>query len=317
MMRAPLFAACVITACSPWFVAAQAQVTVTGMVRDGAGRPLADVLVFLDTGAPQAVTDSLGVFRLEGVGVGVHAIHYRGTAYAPRSFNIALNETDALRDIGTVQLENGPPPTATLRGTVRETTGDQPVPDVEVEVNGRMVATTDSLGSFLVPNTAIQWGNNAITLRHRAFTETVESDRFWIGGPNEEVVFAIDLDIAPLALPGVAVEASRPDPAIPEKLKGFYERRRKGGATFWTEEEIVLRDAPNMTQLFRGIRFRGATTGRACTPVVLIDYRVSDLSAVTPEQLAAVEIYRSIGFMPIEFSHLGTFCGLIVLWTRS
>jgi hypothetical protein len=113
----------------------------------------------------------------------------------------------------------------------------------------------------------------------------------------------------------VTVEATRVEP-IPERLEGFYARRQKGGGTFWTQEEIVLKDAPNMTQLFRGIRFRGMTTGRPCEPVVVVNGLPGDMRDLTPEILAGVEIYRSIGFAPVEFSHLGSNCGMIVLWTR-
>jgi hypothetical protein len=55
-----------------------------------------------------------------------------------------------------------------------------------------------------------------------------------------------------------------------------------------------------------------------CSPAVSINggrpmgWGLSDFRA---EDVEAVEIYRSVRQMPIEFEHWGLSCGLVVVWT--
>ncbi len=35
-----------------------------------------------------------------------------------------------------------------------------------------------------------------------------------------------------------------------------------------------------------------------------------------PEQVEAIEAYGGVAAMPVEFSRLGSVCGVIVIWTR-
>jgi hypothetical protein len=55
-----------------------------------------------------------------------------------------------------------------------------------------------------------------------------------------------------------------------------------------------------------------------CSPAVSINgsrpmgWGLSDFRA---EDVEAVEIYRSVRQMPIEFEHWGVGCGLVVVWT--
>jgi hypothetical protein len=286
-----------------------------GLVQDSSGRAIPDTKVFLDDGAMQTVTDSSGVFRLSNVAVGLHAIHFRRDAYGPRSFTVELSPEDPSQDLGAIVLHSGPLPTAVLRGVVRESSGGQPVPGATVEVNGQPLAVTDAAGEFDVRPATVSWGENAVVIRHRSFVETVETGQFRILSYGDTVEFVVSLDVTPIPLPAVEVEAAA-SPVIPERLRGFYDRREKGIGTFWTREDIVQRDAPNMNVLFRGVRFRSMTTGRACEPVVIINGVPGELLDLTPELLAGVEIYRGIGSTPAEFSHLGSVCGVIVLWTH-
>jgi hypothetical protein len=318
--------------CAPLGVLAQ-DATVTGVVLDTLRLPIPGVLVFVDDGQPYATTDSLGMFRLERVTRATHRLNYRGTGYAPRAFNLDLLPDDQTLDVGRVTLRPGAPPTATLTGSVVEQVGGQPLAGAVIEVNGTVLAETDSAGAFSVQGAPILWGPNAVRVTHRSFTDAQTTDEFWIGSPNETVELSVTLDVAVVALPGVNVEAG---PArIPGLVaRGFYERMENtpSGAVFWTSEDIDARDVDDWDDLMRGIRMgrpRAATTfGRAGTGVcgvntealafldgAYIGYVSSLARSVRPETIAGVEVYQGIAGLPIEFNLHGADCGVVVVWT--
>jgi hypothetical protein len=310
--------------------------TVTGAVLDTLSMPITGVLVFVDDGQPFARTDSLGMFRLEGVSRGQHRLGYRAAGYAPRSFNLELMPGDVELDLGGVVLRPGTPPTATLTGTVTEQVGGQPLAGATVEVNGRIVAESDSTGSFEAQAIDILWGPNVVRVTHRAFEEAQTTDEFFIANPAETVELMVSLDVAPIALPGVTIEAA---PVLSPKLqqRGFYERMESNSnGVFWTSVQIIERDPDDWDDLLRGVRFsrtRAATTfGRARTgvcggpdpeaqPIAFLDgahvgYLDVLVESVRPENIEGLEIYRSIAGLPVEFNIMGAECGVVVVWTR-
>jgi len=311
------------------------EATVTGVVMDTLRSPIAGALVFVDDGLPFTRTDSLGMFRLEAVTRATHRLNYRNAGYAPRAFTLQLQPDERILDVGSVVLRRGADPTATLTGTVVEQVGGQPLFGAVIEVNGAVIAETDSLGAFSVSGAPILWGPNAVRVTHRAFTDAQTVDEFWIGGPNETVDLSVTLDVAVLALPAVSVEAT--SARLPGLVaRGFYERMEKtpSGAVFWTADDIAARDVDDWDDLMRGIRFgrpRAATTfGRVLTGVCGVDAEaiafldgahigyVSALArSVRPDTIAGVEVYQGVAGLPIEFNLHGADCGVVVVWTFS
>jgi len=250
-MRALLgaWALCVVMAVLPHGIAAQATGAVAGLVTDSTGRALPDVLVFVDDGAFTAVTDQLGLFGLSGLSREPHVLSYRKAGYAPRSFALDLSLGTDLLDVGTVVLQTGPEPTATLSGLVTEGEGGRGLAGVTVALNGRVVAVTDSAGAFTAPSSAVVWGTNELTVEHRAFSDRSVSDRIWVSNSDETLDLVVALDVVPIALPGLDI------PGRSNRLaaEGFYERREQfGSATFMTREEIMERNPRRTEDLLRG-----------------------------------------------------------------
>jgi len=318
--------------CAPRVALAQ-DATVTGAVLDSLRVPVVGALVFVDEGEPFARTDSLGVFRLEGVTRAPHRLNYRAVGFAPRAFTLQLLPDERELDVGSVSMRPGPEPTAALAGRVVEQVDAQPLAGAVVELNGEVIAETDSLGTFNVPAAPILWGPNAVRVTHRAFTEAQTVDEFWITNPNESVELSVTLDVAVVALPGLSVEAA---PArLPGLVaRGFYERMEKtgSGAVFWTAQEILARDADDWEDLVRAIRMgrpRAATTfGRAGTGVCGVNQEalafldgtfvgeVSNLArSIEPADIAGLEVYQGIAGLPIDFNVHGADCGVVVVWT--
>jgi len=318
---------------APSTATAQGSV-VTGVVLDSLSLPIADVLVFVDDGEPFARTDARGMFRLEGVARTPHRLSYRGTGYAPRSFNLQLEPDDAELDIGGVVLRPGPAPTATLAGVVTETVGGQPLSGAVVEINGRAVTQTDDSGMFDAPSIPILWGPNVVRVTHRAFEEVQALDSFFIANPDETVELVVLLEVAPVALPGVTVDAAAPALSPRLQTRGFYERMEENSnGVFWTAQQILDRDPDDWDDLLRGVRFprtRAGTSfgrtqtgecGRTAQPIAFLDgahvgYLDVLVESVRPENIEGLEIYRGVAGLPIEFNILGAECGVVVVWLR-
>jgi hypothetical protein len=323
-------------------VGAQANGTVVGLVTDSEGRPLSNVLVFVDDGAAATLTDSLGMFALSGLTAERHALGYRSGGYAPRSFALELSPGVNFRDVGTVVLQPGPEPNAGLTGRVTEGEDGPGLAGATVALNGRVVAVTDSTGAFSAPGSAVLWGTNELTIEHRAFSDRTVRDRVWVSNPSETFDFVVALGIVPVPVPGVDV------PVISQRLadEGFYERREQyRSATFITREEILERNPRTMEDLYKralngagmsrsnrsatgadprtgaptaATTFGRAEDGRPCVPLFFLNgLRLGNAPSLNPEDVEAVEIYESIARIPAQFSPVGAVCGVIVIWTRA
>jgi hypothetical protein len=329
--------------------AAGAQGTggVTGLVSDSTGRPLADVLVFVDQGAAAVLTDPAGLFALNGLTLERHVLGYRRAGYAPRTFALDLSTGDAFREVAPVVLRPGPEPTASLTGRVTEGDGGPGLAGATVELNGRVVATTDSTGAFAATGSAVAWGPNDLVVRHNAFADRSVNDRIWISNPSETFDLEVALDVQPIVLAAVDVSVESRVLAA----EGFYERREElgGAGTFLTRVEIadmnprrledVIRRALNGAGISRSIRqreasrfepaqsFGNASDGEPCIPVFYVNgLRMGDVWApvgvssgldqlVHLEDVEGIEIYETISGLPAKYSPIGSTCGVILIWT--
>ncbi len=318
-------------------------IVLAGSVSDSTGRPLSEVLVFVDEGSPSSLTDDLGLYVLSGLSPGEHEIGYRRAGYAPRTLALDLSAGDSL-DIDPVVLQPGPDPTATLSGRVTDGEGGSGLAGATIELNGRVVAVSDTLGSFAAPGAPVVWGSNDLVVRHRAFSDRVVSGSIWVSNPRQFFGLVVAMEVEPVGLPEVPVTVQSTKLAA----EGFYQRREELGtsATFMTREEIDARNPRRMDDLLRGtslgriIRqqdreperqppasFGNAQDAEPCRPIFFLDGVRLQLDApagvssgleqlMTPDEIEGIEIYETVARLPAEFSPIGATCGVVLIWTR-
>jgi hypothetical protein len=153
-----------------------------------------------------------------------------------------------------------------------------------------------------------------------------------------DVSAEIDFSLAPrpLELEPIMVAASRYAEARGLALRGFATRRRRGLGDFVVRDDLELRVASNLSDVFVGrigvqmrdgdVRFTG--TGRLtgdCLPAIWVDgflmrraalggYTL-DQVAPSPRDIEGIEWYRRASSIPVEFNVDGA-CGVVVIWTR-
>jgi len=201
--------------------------------------------------------------------------------------------------------------------------------DVEVatsQAHGR----TDSTGLFHIR--MLDPGPTRITIRRLGFAPA--SFDFTLHASGEDSL-AVTLEESAETLDAVrttAAEARRI-----EDLKGFYERRQRGGGVFITRDEIeahhtnvlsaVLRDASGV-QIVRNrrggtdLRFDASQLkNRDCAPDYWIDgqrVRAPQLDDFSATDIEGIELYSGPSTTPMRFSQTASMatCGTVVLWTR-
>ncbi len=227
-------------------------------------------------------------------------------------------------------------------GRVLETGTDKPIANVglRLENDGRIISEmiTDSLGRFTLR--ANGSGTYLLTTNHIAFAPAKASVQL---GATEQLEIILRLTVSPTELaPIVIVARSRaPDPAL--ERAGFYDRKSEGFGVFRTPEDIEKRKPYATSDLFQSINgvrmvylgLRGKdilmTRGEDpnCMPRLIVDnvivrrggrYARTDEpildQIVQPQEINAVEIYRSVSETPRQYQALDVVCGVVVIWTK-
>ncbi len=236
-----------------------------------------------------------------------------------------------------------------LRGHVVDTTGaDLAGVDVIVAEAGRR-ATTDSRGRYTV--TDVPSGRFEIVFRRLGYAPFMMFRSFM--GDTGTTVVDIQLAAEAVVLPEVETKARGPA-EVPVKLREWARRREFNvGGKFWDDSllrTLEHRRLPEVLQGISGVRIiRGmgkrflATGGgragsgprssggrpidprlpKACYAEIYLDgVRLGfageppNLDDMPIHQIAAIELYRSLSEMPVEFGGRGSECGVLAIWTR-
>jgi hypothetical protein len=213
--------------------------------------------------------------------------------------------------------------TAGVAGQLRDRGTREPVSNAAVTLLGKPpLLRSDSAGRF--SRTGLSPGTYVIQVRKLGYTPGS-----WIVeiAPNETLTVAIELDPEPVLLPEVAIVGQRKLEL--RGLAGFEIRRARGSGVFFSEAQILQREARLLSDILRsvnGVREvcrRGICRVRMargeCAPNFFVDGFPANNSTTLEMPvigIIAVEIYRTTSETPPEFLRGATTCGSIVIWTR-
>ncbi len=220
----------------------------------------------------------------------------------------------------------------------------------DIRVGPALVATSDSLGRFLVSN--IPHGKQEVSIRRVGFAP-IRAIFTFAEGDTIEGEFRLVPSVA--VLKGVEVRGTQPERI---KLRAFEQRRASGFGNFLTQDDIdragnaqtsdVMRMIPGLQvikspnslsawastgrgsmspvwQPDRVDRARGAKSS-ACYATVYLDgvavfsampgEALFDINTVPPSTIGGIEFYASSAVIPAELPQKRGTCGVLSIWTR-
>ncbi len=281
-----------------------------------------------------AVTDSTGGYAVCGVpAMGDMAMIGLSTELQSGALQVALEQRPLRRVDLVLAPADGPVDRwPTIVGRVIGP-DQQPVPNAEVAIDGvdsAVVAGAD--GRFTIAK--VPPGSRMLAAQAAGYVAMAQQvDVLFEGTP--EVIVALDRGLAIAGLEGIAVTERR---VIRRDREEFEARRAEGIATFVDTTAIreagslraalaavpglELRTAPGETDEARFAiygygRNLGVTTCRATVLVDGLPATLAELHAISAEQFAAVEVYRSEAYAPARFGEfVQSDCALVIFWTQ-
>jgi hypothetical protein len=239
-----------------------------------------------------------------------------------------------------------------IRGTVLEAGTSRPVASAFVElVDGvsRVGTTmTDSAGEFVLrtPKT----GDAILTVSRIGYSSARRTIRL-----SSRDASLLPIMLSPDAIPMETVTATLETGVLEDRLKGYIQRKQLGAGYFLNEQRLKNAAGAPLSDVMRGVPGISVSNSRTaygpmiytnaneiqnqlspfrrgrvpnsqmqigpCPMQLFIDGRhfsTQDLGVdvIKPEDLIAVEIFRSIAEVPAEFGGLHARCGVISVWTR-
>jgi hypothetical protein len=225
-----------------------------------------------------------------------------------------------------------------LVGRVFDAVSNEPIEAVNVQIGARgLQRLTDTEGNFVFPR--VEPGSHELALEHLAYG--TRTDTVVVRG-GELISVEVRMAMRPIELEPLTVVLERRP--LPPKMHGFYDRMDRGWGNFITRERIENRQPLRVTQLIgdlpgvrlihlaagrylpilrRQVRFVDGRNLEPCPPIVYLDgvplldgaYTIDEM--VFPNDIEAVEVYKSAGTVPAKFGGSMAGCGVIVIWTRS
>jgi hypothetical protein len=220
----------------------------------------------------------------------------------------------------------------TVRGSLRDSETRAPVINGTVALRnemGTVVArtATDERGAYEM--TARVSGTYSLFAVGLGYRSTPTGSFQLLEG--DSVTIDITLSPEPLELDPLSVAAKRQRTAAKLTRNGFYERQRQGFGSFLTPQQIrrwpainvadILEHAPFVHVERMGVSGTNVTVRKYgnCRPTIYVDgnrlqpgWDVE--SAVSPETIVAVEVFRGASEIPLEFAQFEP-CGVLLIWT--
>lgn len=326
---APSIAMAQVPAVAPVRDSAQ-HATITGVVLDSMGKPVARATVRVASGSPLTTTDTLGRFRLDGVPAGETRVQVTRDGYTPLGFEfaIAANVTVSLRltllpappaPVAPIAPANAAPTTAVSAGppdTIKAPAGRTIISGKVIDSAGRpifgaavqaistaQVTVSDSSGRFRLLN--LVPGLVFVRVRKIGFL----SEYFPLQTESGRVATLTVRLRSASGAPTLARVEVRADARRDSRMVGFYERMRLGNGVFVEREEILRRNASGVTDVLRGrngvnvirdsdnnpqLFGRNLTGAGYCQMGVLIDGVFINTNGVGIDQIANVQDVRAI-----------------------
>ncbi|MBK5188645.1 MAG: carboxypeptidase regulatory-like domain-containing protein, partial [Gemmatimonadaceae bacterium] len=210
-------------------------------------------------------------------------------------------------------------------GTVVGAEG-KPLEGAQVYLVGAAIgARTDSRGAFRL--SGLPAGTQTVEVRLLSYSPK----RFTVDlSPARESRLAAVMDTRAQVLGAITVEG-KPTSNIP----GFDDRVKRGMGTFLNRDQIEERQSVLTTDLFRTIPgltvgFDGSnyvvqssrSAGTGCQVQWWLDGSPYDNSQsdidqmLRPDDIEAIEVYKSASEVPVQFQGRDASCGTIVVWTK-
>lgn len=317
-------------------------VRIDGTVIDAVtGAPVARAVVRVE-GFGHRETDGNGTFVYEALPLGSHPMVVARAGYATLYGDLTvLRPGDLVIRLERREAESGG--RTLLTGKVVDASRDAGIPDVVVRIEEAGAASvTDPDGRFRFED--LPPGTYRLSVERLGYTSRAHEVELVAG---EALESRIVLSADPVPIEDIVVDVEARNLALAQA--GFYERRDRGLGLFVTREEIerrrpmvttdVLRSLPGVrvTQTSRfgstaqAVVLRGGTRTEArgpdgCGPEIWLDQvRLTREEGggpvpldryVVPEEIEALEIYRTPAEVPAQYSTRESSCGVIVVWTR-
>ncbi len=184
---------------------------------------------------------------------------------------------------------------------------------------------SDSAGNFTV--SGLPSAELSIRVRAFGYQPRTLAVRVRGAGNVEHVTIALEPVVAELAGVNVFDRGGGGD----RKLDEYYKRKARNGFAHFVDGSVfderkprfpseVLRSVPGVVVSARG-RVGNMVTIRGCSPLVWVDgVRLPGAQldeVVSPDDIAAVEIYNSFAGIPAPYFDRTAACGTILVWLRS
>jgi hypothetical protein len=213
--------------------------------------------------------------------------------------------------------------TAQLNGTVIGADG-KPLEGAQVYLVGTAVgARADSRGVFHL--SGLPAGTQTVEVRQLSYSPK----RYTVDlSPSRESRLTAVMDAKAQVLGTVNIEGKQTS-----DIPGFDERAKRGLGTFLNRDQIESRQPVLTTDLFRtvpglSVGFDGSnfvvtsSRGGGCQVQWYLDGAPFDNSdnsldqMLRPDDIEAVEVYKSPSEVPVQFQGQNGSCGTILLWTK-